>query len=115
MKAILIDSVNREVKEVDVTDYKSYYPLINCECFTVVNFGKDNDSIFVDDEGLLKDPENFFMFRGSNPLAGNGLILGTDSKGESIAPKITLEQVKEAVKFLDYMEVAIMNKLGFFQ
>ena len=54
--------------------------LIGCDMFTCVTIS-DRETIYVDDEGLLKNPQ--FFFKHSNypdPLAGNGLILGFDMK-----------------------------------
>jgi hypothetical protein len=118
MKAILIDSVNREVKEVEVTDYKSYYPLLNCRCFTVAaylgngNDAREEDYILVDDEGLLTEPEHFFAYDGAHhPFAGNGLILGSDLEGESIEPQVTVEEVKNKITFLNRRDAFLMARL----
>tara|TARA_R100000315_G_C5181580_1_gene105337 strand:- start:66 stop:413 length:348 start_codon:yes stop_codon:yes gene_type:complete len=108
MKAILIDTKNAEVREVEHDDtLKNIYELVGCSTFDVVRIDETN-SIYVDDEGLLiKDPL-FFIYHGTNhdgfhgkiqALAGNGLILGVDSEGNSIAPTITVEEVKEAIDF----------------
>lgn len=119
MKAILIDSKNREVKEVEVKDYSEYNSLIGCLCFTVATYlGNGNDKqeedvIFVDDEGLLTEPEHFFTYEGAHqPFAGNGLVIGCDYEGESKNPLVTLEEVKNKVKFFSAFEVALGCKLG---
>ena len=42
-------------------------------------------SVFVDDEGLLKGPADFFILPGCQPLAGVGVILGdVDEDGETL-------------------------------
>ena len=48
----------------------------------------------------------FFTIGDSEqPLAGNGLILGTNDEGESIEPSVTVEEVKEITKFYTLEEV----------
>ena len=68
----------------------------------------DNEGIFVDEEGLLSvTPETpFFFYKGTHqPIAGNGLILGCNDDGESIATKLTVEQVTAKVKFMTLAQV----------
>lgn len=105
MKAILIDPFNETVTEVEHNgDYKHIYALLShpdhpVDCFTVVRIEYD-DAIFVDDEGLLKDPKHFFVLEGyDQPLAGKGLVLGTNVVGESVSPVSTLEDVRKRVSF----------------
>lgn len=105
----LIDAVKRTITEVAVGDYKTIYPLLGCECFTCVGV-EDDDTIYVDDEGLLKPQENFFLYEGyPQPLAGNGLVLGTDEEGESVNPKMTLETLKGRVKFMNRREAYLWS------
>jgi hypothetical protein len=33
-------------------------------------------------------------------LAGRGLVLGTDKEGESVAPSLTIEELRKRVKFI---------------
>jgi len=53
MKAILINPFNQTITEVEYSgDYKEIYKLIECSTFDCVNIDDDN-TLFVDDEGLL--------------------------------------------------------------
>lgn len=102
MKAILIDVKKEEVREVEHDDtLKNIYELVECATFDVVRIDNTN-GIYVDDEGLFVEDQLFFTYHGdtySQTLAGNGLILGVDSEGNSIAPTITVEEVEEAIDF----------------
>ena len=102
MKAILINVKTQEVKEVEHDDtLQNIYDLIDCRAFDLVRVD-DVNSIFVDDEGILKD-NLYFEYPSSNgifQLAGNGLILGVDDEGNSISPTLTVEDVKSKVNFL---------------
>ena len=114
IKAILIDVEKQEVKEVEHDNsLQNIYDLLFCRTFDVVRID-DVNSIFVDDEGILKD-NLYFEYSASDrvfQLAGNGLILGVDDEGNSISPTLTVEDVKSKVNFLPegfkvepYMEV----------
>jgi hypothetical protein len=102
MKAILIDVKKEEVREVEHDDtLKNIYELVDCATFDVVRIDNTN-GIYVDDEGLFVEDQLFFTYHGdtySQTLAGNGLILGVDSEGNSIAPTLTIEEVQEAIDF----------------
>lgn len=102
MRAILINPEAKTVTEVEYTgDYKNIYDHIQAGCFTVVQID-ERDSIFVDDEGLYRLPQFYFMWKGyDQPLAGRGLILGVDAEGESIGTKLPLDYVKSMVSFPD--------------
>lgn len=103
IKGILIDSEERKVKPVDVEsdDIDQMHRLIKCECFTCVRFGIGRfEMVYVDDNGLLNDPKRFFSVPGyPGWLAGNGLILGVDRRGESVSTELTVEQVESVVRF----------------
>jgi hypothetical protein len=58
--------------------------------------------LWVDDEGLLKNPEYFYMIEGCPaPLAADGLLASSDNEGETIAlpASITLEEIRGKVKW----------------
>jgi len=99
MKAYLIDPQEREIRQVDYDgDYKSIYRLLDIELFTVVELNEQRDVVYVDDEGLLKDPVYFFTVEGyGQPLAGKGLVLGTDGEGETVEPTLSLETLTQMV------------------
>lgn len=112
MRAILIDAVNRIIKEVEITsDIKDIYSNIGCELFTVAgNFNEDNnlmDSLLVDDEGLLKPGLPVFQFNPpgwmtQKEFAGNGLITGVNyNDGESISCRIPLLDLACWVEWTD--------------
>lgn len=107
MRAILIDPEAKTITEVEYTgDYKNIYEHIGADCFTAVGIdhyeNEDRETIFVDDEGLYREPQYFFIWQGyDQPLAGKGLILGTNAEGESVATSYGLDYVKSMVRFVD--------------
>jgi hypothetical protein len=100
MRAILIDPFTQTIEEVDYSgDYKDIYGLIQCDLFTTVYLpNTSDDTLFVDDEGLYVENQKFFKISGfDQPLAGCGLLLGTDKEGESTDCMSTVEEVKAIV------------------
>jgi hypothetical protein len=102
MDAYLIDPYQQQVTTVQYNgDYNQIYALIECDCFDIARINDQGDGIFVDDEGLFKEQQAFFTFKGyANPLAGKGLVLGTNAEGDSVSPKLTLDEVKSKVMFV---------------
>ncbi len=111
MRAIFIDAVKQEVREETLTEptLKAFYKLIGCQLVDLVRIDDQND-LWVDDEGLLHNPENFFIYGDSSPLAGNGVITANDGGGHTIATTMSVEDVKAKVKFLSVQE--LQEKLG---
>lgn len=105
MKAYLIDPFQMSISEVDYSgDYKHIYQLIDCDCFDVVTINEEGDGIFVDDEGLIngKSQAFFACYPYPNPLAGKGLVLGRDHEGESVSPKMTIEDLRDRILWVTY-------------
>jgi len=102
MKGYKIDVINKEITEVELSsDYRDIYKVIDCECFACPHIMENEDTLYCDDEGLLKPIEGFFLLEGyPQPLAGHGLILGCNEEGESIDAKSSLESIKSRVKFM---------------
>lgn len=102
MKAFLIDSKNKEVKEIEMTDNWEEIPqTLGCEVFSCPHVTTENDVMYCDDEGLLKPLESFFLLESyPQPIAGNGLILGDDGEGGSESAHVDLETLKKRVTFM---------------
>lgn len=101
-KAILIDPHSQTVQSVEWNGhYQHIYKLIDCECYDVARINKHGDGVFVDDEGLFKEEQAFFLVDGyPQPLAGKGLVLGVDTEGESVEPKVTLERIADTIRWV---------------
>lgn len=115
MKAVLIDSKNRTITDVEYSgDYKEIYRLIGCSCFTVVRNLPDGDDVFVDDEGLLKltgDTPFFTIPWYPSPLAGSGLILSTDAEGDSTDAKHDAAFYRRHVRFTSQRAVWLREQI----
>jgi len=112
MKAYLINPTTKTIEQIDYSgDYHDIYKLCNYDIFTVVTLTGDDDGVFVDDEGLLKEDQDFFYVTHENGdlsqyvmLAGCGLVLGCNADGDSCEPKITIEQLRSRIHWANPME-----------
>ena len=97
MRAIFIDAVNREIKEVEHEgNLKSAYGLLKC---TIIDrFYANDECVYIDDEGVFNSPDIGFVYSGVN-YYGNGLIVGTNSTGGDFDTKLSLEKAKELFSF----------------
>jgi hypothetical protein len=88
----------KTVSKVEVGDYTTIYPLIGngCTAFDCVRVNNKGDTLYVDDEGLMKVNRLFAIKtqHGQGLLAGNALLLGSTASGDSCSPKISLEAFK---------------------
>lgn len=106
LKAIKIDVIDKKIIEVEISsNYKDIYKVLDCDLFTCISPDGflDGDVLYVDDEGLLKDPAiGAFSIKGyPQVLSGHGLILGTDKEGGSISCKIDINTIIKRVRFED--------------
>jgi hypothetical protein len=103
MKALLIDSKNKVVKQIEIGEhFTEISKAIDCETFSAPHILENEDTMYCDDEGLLKNPQHFFLLDTyPQPIAGNGLILGCDDEGDSIDVKTTLDELISRVTFMN--------------
>ena len=104
MKAYLIDPIKEEISIVNYNgDIKQIQELIEADLFDVVYPFKNQDAVYVDDMGLMKQVNFYFQIKYDNgrnqDLFGLGLVLGVDDEGNSVEPKISLETLKDKVTF----------------
>jgi hypothetical protein len=106
--AIKIDVVKQEVYPVHIStkNIDDIYNQLACDIFTCPMTLDNNDTLFVDDEGLFIDPSALlgaFYIDGfpSQPLFGHGLIVGIDDEGETDEVLSTVEEIKKKVTFLN--------------
>lgn len=111
IKGILINSDTGKIDyaQFEHDSLEEMYKLIGCKTIEAVRSPilKGQDVIYVDEEGLLHEPSLFFKIAGfAQPIAGNGLIVGTDSQGNSVNAKTPLDIVVRSVQFMfDLMRV----------
>lgn len=101
MKAIFIDAEKRELREMSITDFRDIRAAVaDGGSFTFAMELENGDTIYVDDEGLVKNYEHFFEVTGGHqPFAGNGLVVGNDEMGESRDVASSIETLRGMVTF----------------
>ena len=101
MRAILINPIDHTVTEVEHNgDYRQIYEFIDARLFDVARINEHGDGIYVDDEGLFNSVDLFHLQGYPEPLAGKGLVLGCDEEGNSTAPTVTADWVRENITWL---------------
>lgn len=106
MRAIKIDVIKKEIYEVDIPgDSASMYKELDANDYNSVRIARA-EILWVDGEGLLrKPPLGAFRFHPyPNALPGHGLIIGLVGP-ENASSKLTLEEVRESVEFVDISEL----------
>lgn len=87
MKSLLLDTVKKEIRQVDPKGLQDYYELLGCDCIDIVTrkIGHQYYDIVCDDEGLLKDDPIISAIDdlGRVMLVGSLIICGlADNEGE---------------------------------
>ena len=104
MKAIKIDVLEQTISEITINDdWREIAPAIGngCEYFCCPVTLPNEDTIYVDDEGLLREVQGGFLMPDfAYPLIGNAIILGANEEGESVDVKTTVEELRENVRFV---------------
>lgn len=106
MHAFLIDATSATITRVTLPDQGDRLPpiyrLIGCETITAVPFDYA-DTIYVDDEALLKSPaHHLFAAAGyPQPIVGNGLVVGTTSNGADAPPRVSLARLQRRIRFIE--------------
>ena len=114
LKAIFIDSANRTVSEIQLdATWRAIAPQIGngCETFCCpVNF-ENEDTLYADDESLLKDElTGGFLLNGFRyPIVGNALILGTNEEGESVDCKTNVSDIVEQIRFIYHYQLIFLD------
>ena len=117
MKGILINPFDETIKEVEYTgNWRDISLLIDCELYDIVVLS-DEDTMYIDDDGLLKNNNRYFSWDGRN-FEGKGLIIGNRS-GEgtdNLNTTFELQEVIDRVEFLPdghretpYMEFRVLE------
>ena len=110
MIAYLIDSRAKTVTPVSVRSWRDICPLIEAgySPFTVAATFANGDTLYVDDEGFCKPPGDRGYFSipcvQPQPLCGNGLLLGSDLRGNSTDVQTPLPILVARVRWLTQAE-----------
>ena len=103
MRAIIINPEDRTITETEIDgSLKSLQHIVGGLIEAVYQGLDDNHHSYVNEEGLVNNPQYFFMFKdGHQPLAGNGVVLSSTDDGGEAPCTLALDWVKECVTFMD--------------
>ena len=114
MRAILIDAEKQTVTEINFAgNYTKIQEIIGCRDFTIGSrplrgsFETGFDALYVSDDYLedREDPRYWFQVDAdrappsSFPIAGRGLVLGVDERGEDCAAEISVAALTPRITF----------------
>ena len=104
MRAIVINAKDRTITETEIDgSLKSLGQIVDGFIEAVYAGLDDGHHCYVNEEGLLSNPQHFFMFKcGHQPLADNGVILASTDDGDEASCTLPLDWVKERVTFMDW-------------
>jgi hypothetical protein len=110
LRAIKIDVDKQTVYEVLIPDtLEALYACLDCELVEIGSVLANGDEIYVDEEGLLKEPrKDYFMVLGMpQPLAGHGIVVGPD-ESELLSgdhARSSVEDIQKMVRFFRGNEI----------
>lgn len=106
MKALFIDVIKRTVTEIEIADWREIAPKLDCRTFACPLTFDNEDTVYVDDEGLLVPFTGAFLIEGApQPYMGNGILLGGNDEGGSEDVKTTADKLREKITFMDLREL----------
>ena len=99
-KAILVDPFLPAISSVEVDGFEDIQRMIDCRCFTCVNFPDGKHVAYVDDEGLINGTKKGVKFINKiypDVLAGRILILADDGQGGDADCELTGADVQAMI------------------
>lgn len=114
MHAILIDPVKRSVARIKMPYDRDHMNKRIAEAIGLDQHGLItrafridlHHALFVDDEGLLiqPNPRGYFRFNGAI-LAGRGLVLGNDQFGNTTGTHVSVSDIYNMVEWVEFDEL----------
>ena len=128
MKAIHIDPATRTIKYIELPE-ENRLPTLQSIVGGYITVGlafANEDVMYVDDDGFLKDPQDFQIWHPTSPkplfntsgriklraLAGPSIIVGSSPSGEDLPCLTTIEEVESTITFADSFTIQILKQLG---
>lgn len=108
IQAYLIDPFTHFIGQVYFDGTNAHiYELCDFDTFTIVSRPDHPNLLFVDDEGVFKKKQAYFMYRDyPQPLAGKALLTGPeDEDGYLTSPTVPLDWLISNISFLRKKDV----------
>lgn len=110
LTSFLVDPFQKRVHPIEIeNDIHAWHKILECDCFdhaVLGEYGGCPIDVFVDDEGLLREPNypHWYWLGYHNELCGYGLINSSNSQGESISSNLNLQYCMAHAHFEDWEE-----------
>lgn len=113
MRAILIDPAAKSVSIIDhPATLDGLRATIDCEKVEAVGL-LPGETLWINEEGLLAEhPGPFFQIAAATPMAGRGVVLGSDDRGETVASRLAVDFLFSALDFPDIELIGWRNLDG---
>ena len=101
-RAYLVDPTTKLISQVFIKDYMDIQRHIGCDMFTMACRLDNDDVLYVDDNGLIdgKIHDYFAMLDVYQaPLAGRGLLVGSDAQGGDADARTNILDLAMMVKW----------------
>jgi hypothetical protein len=100
MKAYKIDPYNNVITTLNLgDDFREISKNIGCDLFCLAATFANRDTLYVDDEGLLKTEVTRGFTLNGQFFAGNGILLGCDNYGESMDVQTDELEIAKLITF----------------
>lgn len=101
MKAILINAKDKKIEEVEIEhSLENIYKTMGVQSIEA-GFYIGKNCCYIDEEGFVNGSRHVFYY-GDHTMFGNGLMVGTDDKGNDIDCMLSIEDVEEYISFPRY-------------
>lgn len=103
MRAILINPEDRTVTEIQIKKgNNAIYAAIDCEAFECPITFDNNDTMYWDEDGVFKPQKGgITMEDWCVPVLGKILILGTNSRGNSVNAASKIEDIEKIITWVN--------------
>ncbi|MCP5304416.1 MAG: hypothetical protein H6953_03125 [Chromatiaceae bacterium] len=99
MKALLIDPAQQTVTDAEVEDATDIQRLIGFDTIESDAVGATGDRLYFDEECFIRGTTGRFQIDTVIPVAGKGVIVGTDADGNLRDVQTTAEELRGRIKF----------------
>ena len=101
MYVILIDPVTQTIETMIISGYVGIVDLIGQEIIKYDAVGEDGDLIYFDENCFVRGTEGRFQIDNLMPLAGKGVIVGTNVDDNKLQNVVTdIEDLRNRIKYL---------------
>lgn len=100
MRALLIDPEKQTIEAIDIAGMDGIVRVVGFDSIASDAIGEQGDRLFFDEECFLRQSKGRFQIDTVIPVAGKGVIVGTDSADDKLSDAVTdIEDLRGRIKF----------------